>query len=194
MVIVDAGHGGSDPGASSGDIVEKDYTLKIANYMYNRFKELGIPTVITRTGDTTLNPTDRINVIKPNITSSDDIVISNHLRTNGEVALQASKAVTDFGVNLSTTFNSNIQYLNSQAAQSLFTSKENNPQAAFSIENTQKAPEDQVVLASSQVSETKNMNKDKRGSNPFSFYMPAEQKAEKEEPASIFTNSINIFA
>ena len=83
MVIVDAGHGGSDPGASSGDIVEKDYTLKIANYMYNRFKELGIPTVITRTGDTTLNPTDRINVIKPNITSSDDIVISNHLNAGG---------------------------------------------------------------------------------------------------------------
>ena len=43
MVIVDAGHGGTDPGSSSGDIIEKDYTLKIANYMYNRFKDLGIP-------------------------------------------------------------------------------------------------------------------------------------------------------
>lgn len=83
MVIVDAGHGGSDPGASSGDIVEKDYTLRISEYMYNRFKELGIPTFITRTSDTTLNPTDRINIIKPNITSSDDIVISNHLNAGG---------------------------------------------------------------------------------------------------------------
>ena len=83
MVIVDAGHGGSDPGASSGDIVEKDYTLRISEYMYNRFKELGIPTFITRTSDTTLNPTDRINTIKPNITSSDDIVISNHLNAGG---------------------------------------------------------------------------------------------------------------
>lgn len=51
--------------------------------MYNRFKDLGIPTVITRTEDTTLNPTDRINVIIPNITSSDDIVISNHLNAGG---------------------------------------------------------------------------------------------------------------
>ena len=83
MVIVDAGHGGSDPGASSGDIIEKDYTLKISNYMYNRFKDLGIPTVITRTSDTTLNPTDRINTIKPALTSSDDIVISNHLNAGG---------------------------------------------------------------------------------------------------------------
>ena len=83
MVIVDAGHGGTDPGSSSGDIIEKDYTLKIANYMYNRFKDLEIPTVITRTEDVTLNPTDRINAIKPNITSSNDIVISNHLNAGG---------------------------------------------------------------------------------------------------------------
>ena len=83
MVIVDAGHGGTDPGSSNGDIIEKDYTLKIANYMYNRFKDLGIPTFITRTEDVTLNPTDRINVITPNITSSDDIVISNHLNAGG---------------------------------------------------------------------------------------------------------------
>ena len=83
MVIVDAGHGGSDPGASNGDIIEKDYTLKISNYMYDRFKDLGIPVVVTRTTDKTLNPTDRVNVIKPNITSKDDIVISNHLNAGG---------------------------------------------------------------------------------------------------------------
>ena len=83
MVIVDAGHGGTDPGSSSGDIIEKEYTLKISNYMYNRFKELGIPTFITRTTDTTLNPTDRINTIKPYVASSDDIVISNHLNAGG---------------------------------------------------------------------------------------------------------------
>ena len=76
-------HGGKDPGASSGDIVEKDYTLKISNYMYDRFNELGIPAVITRQEDITLDPNDRINTIKPNITSSDDIVISNHLNAGG---------------------------------------------------------------------------------------------------------------
>ena len=83
MIIVDAGHGGTDPGASSGDIIEKDYTLKMAKYMYDRFNDLGIPTVITRTEDVTLNPADRINTIRTNITSSDDIVISNHLNAGG---------------------------------------------------------------------------------------------------------------
>lgn len=83
MIIIDAGHGGTDPGASSGDIIEKDYTLRISNYMYDRFNELGIPAVITRSEDTTLNPSDRINTIRPNISSSDDIVISNHLNAGG---------------------------------------------------------------------------------------------------------------
>lgn len=83
MIIIDAGHGGTDPGAVSGDLKEKDYTLLISNYMYNRFKELGIPVYISRSEDETLNPTDRIARIKPNIKSKDDIVISNHLNAGG---------------------------------------------------------------------------------------------------------------
>ena len=83
MVIIDAGHGGSDPGALSGDIIEKDYTLKISNYMYDRFNELGIPAYLTRSEDVTLNPSDRINAIRPYVTSNDDIVISNHLNAGG---------------------------------------------------------------------------------------------------------------
>lgn len=83
MIIIDPGHGGIDPGAVSGDIKEKDYTLKISQYMYDRFKELGIPVTISRTIDETLTPTDRVNKIRQSITSSDDIVISNHLNAGG---------------------------------------------------------------------------------------------------------------
>ncbi len=83
MIIIDPGHGGSDPGASSGDIIEKDYTLKISEYMYDRFNELGIPAIITRNTDETLNPTNRIAKITPYAKSSDDIVISNHLNAGG---------------------------------------------------------------------------------------------------------------
>lgn len=62
---------------------EKDYTLLISNYMYNRFKELGIPVYISRSEDETLSPSDRIARIKPNIKSKDDVVISNHLNAGG---------------------------------------------------------------------------------------------------------------
>ena len=113
-------------------------------------------------------------------------------RTNGEVALQAAKAATDFDLKLSQSFSQNVQYLNSQAAQSLFTVKEANGLAAFSIENTQ-VSEKELVIEATQVNETKDMNKDKKGSNPFSFYMPANESAENEESESIF-GSINLFA
>ena len=51
--------------------------------MYDRFNELGIPVSITRGIDETLNPSDRINKVNSYVTSSDDIVISNHLNAGG---------------------------------------------------------------------------------------------------------------
>ncbi len=83
-IVIDPGHGGSDPGASGNSQFEKDYTLKISKYMYDRFKELGIPVTLTRDSDITLSPTERTNKIltaygdDPNV-----IVISNHLNAGG---------------------------------------------------------------------------------------------------------------
>ena len=79
-IVIDPGHGGVDSGAQGNNQLEKDFTLKISKYMYDRFKELGIPVSITRNTDITLTPTDRANKIlsaygnNPNV-----IVISNHL-------------------------------------------------------------------------------------------------------------------
>ena len=52
--------------------------------MYDRFNELGIPVSITRSEDVTLNPSDRVNLVNQNVTSNNDIVISNHLNAGGE--------------------------------------------------------------------------------------------------------------
>lgn len=83
MIIIDPGHGGKDPGAVSGDILEKDYALKISKYMYDRFNELGIPVAITRSEDITLDPNNRVSTVKGYVTGPDDIVISNHLNAGG---------------------------------------------------------------------------------------------------------------
>ena len=79
-IVIDPGHGGSDPGAVSNGIKEKDYTLLISKYMYDRFKSLGVPVSITRNSDITLSPKSRVNKIKSFYgNGSDVIVISNHL-------------------------------------------------------------------------------------------------------------------
>lgn len=83
-VIIDAGHGGTDSGATGNNLLEKDYNLLISKYMYDRFKELGVPIAITRDSDTTLSPTDRVNTILNKFgNSSDVILISNHVNSGG---------------------------------------------------------------------------------------------------------------
>ena len=83
-IVIDPGHGGIDGGATGNNQLEKDFSLKISKYMYDRFKELGIPVVLTREGDTTLSPTERTEKIlsaygnNPNV-----ILISNHLNAGG---------------------------------------------------------------------------------------------------------------
>jgi N-acetylmuramoyl-L-alanine amidase len=80
MIIIDAGHGGFDPGGGSNIYFkEKDKNLDISLYQYNRFKELGIPVILVRNNDETLNPNDRIERINSFKLSTNDILISNHI-------------------------------------------------------------------------------------------------------------------
>ena len=83
-VVIDPGHGGNDPGAINGNIFEKDFNLKVSNYIYNRLKELGIPAYITRSTDETLDRDERVNRILTAFgNNSDVIVLSNHINAGG---------------------------------------------------------------------------------------------------------------
>lgn len=83
-VVVDAGHGGDDPGAVGNNLKEKDLNLQAAQYMYKRLKELGVPTVIVRDSDETLGRDERVRRIlnafgdDPNV-----VVVSNHINAGG---------------------------------------------------------------------------------------------------------------
>jgi len=84
-VVIDAGHGGEDPGAVGNNLKEKDLNLQAAQYMYKRLKELGVPTVIVRDTDETLGRDERVKRIlnafgdDPNV-----VVVSNHINAGGE--------------------------------------------------------------------------------------------------------------
>lgn len=80
MIIIDAGHGGNDPGVCANGIKEKNWTLEVSLYQYKRFQDLGVPVSITRSGDVTLKPNTRSSIVK---TSGAEICISNHFNAGG---------------------------------------------------------------------------------------------------------------
>ena len=82
-VIVDAGHGGNDPGAVNGNIKEKDLTLQAAKYIDRRLKELGINSELTRDDDEYLPREDRIRRINSLTNNQPAILISNHINAGG---------------------------------------------------------------------------------------------------------------
>lgn len=83
-VVLDSGHGGNDQGSSGNGIIEKDLTLKISQYMYDRFKALGVPVKMTRTSDVDLEPNDRTGVVLDKFGNGKDVVvISNHINAGG---------------------------------------------------------------------------------------------------------------
>ena len=83
-IVIDAGHGGNDPGASGNGIIEKENSLKISEYIFNRLKQLGLDVKMTRTTDETLSPDERVKrVLNAYGDSSDVLVISNHINAGG---------------------------------------------------------------------------------------------------------------
>lgn len=79
-VIIDAGHGGTDPGAGANGIIEKHLNLTASLYMYKRFGELGIKRALTRDKDITIEPADRTRMIR---NSKAKYCISNHINAGG---------------------------------------------------------------------------------------------------------------
>ena len=83
-IIVDAGHGGMDPGAVSGNLKEKDYNLRAAKYMYDRFQELGVPVAITRSDDENISRGERLNIMNNTFGNDPNVIIlSNHMNAGG---------------------------------------------------------------------------------------------------------------
>lgn len=79
-IYIDAGHGGSDPGASGFGLNEKDVTLKISNYQKELFEKLGYTVRMCRTTDKTLSLAQRTSDAN---SWGADLYISNHCNASG---------------------------------------------------------------------------------------------------------------
>jgi len=85
-IYVDAGHGGSDPGAVGNGIKEKDITLKIAKKVqayFNEYKSVSVK--MSRTGDTYPTLTQRTN--EANAWGA-DFFLSIHINSGGGVGYE----------------------------------------------------------------------------------------------------------
>ena len=107
-VVIDAGHGGNDPGTIANGITEKDYTLKISNYIHNRLDEMGVPNEMSRTSDVTLSASDRPKKIQSFYgNGSDVLVVSNHINAgsgDGAEIIYALRNNDKFAKKLATEF------------------------------------------------------------------------------------------
>ena len=78
-IIVDAGHGGSDPGASSALLVtEKDVTLDIASRLRGLLSKNGFDVLVTRADDRLVPLRERARIAN---TSDGDIFVSIHVNS-----------------------------------------------------------------------------------------------------------------
>lgn len=80
-VVIDAGHGGNDPGASGNGLQEKALTLKIATlvdrYLQDHYR---VETKMTRTGDTTVSLQERSSMAN---SWGADFYLSAHINSGG---------------------------------------------------------------------------------------------------------------
>jgi N-acetylmuramoyl-L-alanine amidase len=84
IVVIDAGHGGHDPGASSDFAVEEEVVLNIALGIEERLKEEGIQAVLTRDSDIFLTLKERSSFATPNHNLFISIHANSALNANAE--------------------------------------------------------------------------------------------------------------
>lgn len=90
-VVLDAGHGGSDPGAVAGSIIEKDITLDIGRRLRALLEAEGFEVVFTRADDKTIALRDRARAANA---SKSDIFVSIHV--NAILKHTASRGVETY--------------------------------------------------------------------------------------------------
>ena len=92
VVVIDAGHGGTDPGAQTAGVKEKDLNLKVAKKVRAKLVSAGYEVIMTRTTDVFVALSERARIA--NISSA-DIFVSIHTNSFNSI----SKGIETFSYN-----------------------------------------------------------------------------------------------
>src|SRR5699024_4133828 len=88
VVYLDAGHGGSDPGASGNSLKEKTLTLDIAKRAKKLLESKGYIVIMSRTSDKYVSLSERTNEANK---ANADIFVSIHINSGGGTGIETYK-------------------------------------------------------------------------------------------------------
>ena len=92
IIVIDAGHGGHDPGALGGKSHEKDVTLAAAKALKARLERTGrFKVVMTRDGDVYIPLEQRVNIARK---AAADLFISLHADSGGDPKVRGATVYT----------------------------------------------------------------------------------------------------
>ncbi|MDX2107451.1 MAG: N-acetylmuramoyl-L-alanine amidase [Candidatus Melainabacteria bacterium] len=86
VIVLDAGHGGTDPGAQRGITNEKDITLSVVKYLSEFLKAQGIQVHLTRTDDTFISLQERVDITNRTSPNAFVSVHVNAMESSNEIS------------------------------------------------------------------------------------------------------------
>ena len=96
IIVIDPGHGGKDPGAVSGNAVEKTIVMNTANKLKQKLEAAGAIVKMTRTGDTYPSLEQRVQFARDNY---GEIFISLHANAASSSSAQGTETFYSISAN-----------------------------------------------------------------------------------------------
>lgn len=97
IIVVDAGHGGRDPGTSKAGVTEKAIVLKVSQKVEQKLKDAGATVYMTRVGDTYPTLQNRVNYAEQKYAES---FVSIHVNAAGSSSARGAEVFFDTSVNM----------------------------------------------------------------------------------------------
>lgn len=96
IIVLDAGHGAHDPGASRNKVTEKSITLKVAKLVEAKLKNAGANVLMTRSNDTYLTLEQRTEFAKKNFAEA---FVSIHVNSATSTSAKGAETYFDSSTN-----------------------------------------------------------------------------------------------
>ncbi|AXM89132.1 cell wall hydrolase [Anoxybacillus ayderensis] len=96
IIVVDAGHGGKDPGAMSGGANEKTIVLEVAKFVKEKLEKAGATVIMTRETDVYPTLQDRVNIAKNNYA---EMFVSIHTNSATNTSAKGAEVYYDSSTN-----------------------------------------------------------------------------------------------